>query len=572
MTPTKTRQRVSDALNEIARLMALKGENPFKCRSHSNGARIVEQLEEPLETLIAEGRLGDVKGIGEALEQKITELVTTGKLDYLEKLRAEFPPTLFDLFKVSGLGAKRIKQFHDELGIDSLEALQAACEDNSLATLKGVSGKLQEKILEGIAFARQHTGQFLCDAAENAALPLLDYLRACPQVLRAELAGSLRRRKEVIKDIDIVSASADPAKVMDYFAAYPEAERVSSHGETKSSLLLRNGISADLRVVSDAEYPFALAHFTGSKEHNVVLRQRAKERGLKLNEYGLHADDGGETPCKEEADLHRALGLPFIPPELREDHGEFERDAMPRLIEDADMRGVIHCHTTYSDGHNTLREMAEAAKALGYEYILITDHSQTAAYAGGLKPDRIAAQQEEIKKLNKEIDGIEILSGIESDILGDGSLDYDEDVLKSFDLLVASVHNKLDMEEKEATDRVIKAIESPYCDIIGHPTGRLLLARQGFPLDWEKIFDACIANGTALEINANPKRLDTDWRIVLRGKEKGVKFSIGPDAHRVETIGHIRYGVGIARKGWLEAADVIGTYPLKELMAWRKSR
>ncbi|MBI1318247.1 MAG: DNA polymerase/3'-5' exonuclease PolX [Candidatus Hydrogenedens sp.] len=572
MNPTKTRQRVSDALNEISRLMELQGENPFKSRSYANGARIVEQLEEPLETLIEEGRLGDVKGIGEALEQKITELVTTGKLEFLENLRAQFPPTLFDLFKVSGLGAKRIKQFYDELGIDSLDKLKAACEDNSLAKLKGVSGKLEAKILEGIAFAEQHAGQYLFDAAENAALPLLEYMRGCKDVIRAELAGSLRRKKEVVKDIDIVTSSKKPAAVMDYFVAYPEAERVSSHGETKSSLILKNGISADLRVVTDAQFPFALAHFTGSKEHNVVMRQLAKERGLKLNEYGLHGADGKETPCKDEADLYGALELEFIPPELREDHGEFDLDPIPELIEARDMRGVIHCHTTYSDGHNTLREMVEAAKAQGYEYILITDHSQTAAYAGGLKPEKIIQQQEEIAKLNKEIKGITILSGIESDILSDGSLDYEDDVLKSFDLVVASVHNKLDMDEDEATKRVLKAIENPYCDIIGHPTGRLLLARPGFPLHWDQIFDACEANRVAIEINANPKRLDLDWRQVLRSKEAGITFSIGPDAHRVETIDHIRYGIGIARKGGLEKEDVIGTYTLEELMAWRKSR
>ena len=326
-TPTKTKLEVSHALSEIARLMELKGENPFKSRSYSNGARIVEQLTEPLEILVEEKRLGDVKGIGEALEQKITELVTTGKLEFLENLRAEFPVTLFDLFKVPGLGAKRIRQFYEEEGIDSLDSLKARCEDGSLTHLKGVSDKMIQKILDGIERAEAHAGQFLFIDAENAALPLLDYMSQCKAVRRSELAGSLRRKKELVKDIDIVTSSKKPKEVMQHFVDYPDAEQITGHGETKSSLVLKNGISADLRVVTDTEFPFALAHFTGSKEHNVVMRQRAKERGLKLNEYGLHKDEDGEVywPPKKKQTFTRRLDLPYIPPELREDRGEFDR-------------------------------------------------------------------------------------------------------------------------------------------------------------------------------------------------------------------------------------------------------
>ena len=572
MPDATSKQTIMAAFEEIAQLMELQGENPFKSRSYVNAARTIEQLGEDLEVIQREGRLREIKGVGEAIAEKIETLLATGRLPFLEELRAQFPPTIFELFSISGLGAKRIKQFYDELGIKSMADLQAACEANKLAGLKGVGEKMQAKLLEGISFAQQHTGSFHYHVAEEAAQALLAYVRSCKAVQRAELAGSLRRRKEVIKDIDIVASSKHPETVMLHFVAYPGRKRVTGHGDTKSSIVTESGISADLRVVADDLFPYTLMHFTGSKEHNVVMRQRAKDRALKLNEYGLHREDESVLPCHDEAAIYAALDLPHVPPELREDSGEFELTTTPTLITDADVRGVIHCHTTYSDGRNTLEEMVEAGRAAGYEYILITDHSQTASYAGGLKPDDIVRQHEQIDALNKTVKGIKILKGIESDILGDGALDYEDDVLKSFDLIVASVHNRLDMAEAEATARVVRAIENPYCDIIGHPTGRLLLQRKGFPLDFDRIFDACLANNTALEINANCLRLDLDWRLVLKGKRKGVKFCVGPDAHRTGAIANIRYGVGIARKGGLEPSDVICTYSLKDLMAWRKSR
>lgn len=566
------KEKIIAAFEEIAQLLELQGENPFKIRSYINAARSIESLDEDIETIHAEGRLEDIKGVGKDLAQKLDTLITTGALPYLDELRAQFPPTLFELFYIPGLGGKRIKQFYDELGIQSIADLKAACESNRLAGLKGVGAKMEAKLLEGIAFAEQHSGQFHFHVAEEAARALLAYVAGCKAVQRVELAGSLRRRKEVIKDIDLVASSKHPETVMSHFVSYPGRKRVTGHGDTKASIVLESGISADLRVVADEVFPYTLMHFTGSKEHNVVMRQRAKDRDLKLNEYGLHREDETVIPATDEKDIYAALGLPFVPPELRENMGEFDLTETPRLITDADVRGVIHCHTTYSDGRNTLEEMVTAAQAAGYEYILITDHSQTAAYAGGLKPDDILRQHEEIDALNQTLHGFRILKGIESDILGDGALDYEDEVLRSFDLIVASVHNKLDMTEEEATARVVRAIENPYCDIIGHPTGRLLLQRKGFPLDYERIFDACLANNTALEINANCLRLDLDWRTVIKGKRKGVKFCVGPDAHRVNSIDNIRYGIGIARKGWLEPQDVLCTYTAKELLAWRKSR
>jgi len=562
---------VAKALEEIATLMELSGENPFKTRSYTNGARTIESLDEDLETLVKEKRLRELKGVGEALEQKIEELVTTGKLRFLEDLRAQFPPSLFELLEIPGLGPKRIKQLHDDLGIDSLEKLEAACQGDDLAKIKGFGPKMVAKLLEGIAFVRDHTGQHLCSESLRAAEALLAWLKEHAPVDAIEVAGSLRRRKEVTKDLDLVASSASPRKVMDAFTTAPGVARIVNHGDTKSSVILDDGIAADLRVVTAEQYPYALLHFTGSKEHNVVLRQRAKERKLKLNEYGLFRDEDEKLiVCKDETAIYKALDLPYIAPELREDRGECEAEELPRLVEQDDLLGVIHCHTTYSDGRDSLEDMVQAAEDLGYRYILITDHSQSAAYAGGLKPDRVLKQQEAIDKLQKSHPKIRIFKGIESDIRSDGALDYEEDVLKTFDAIVVSVHNKLDMDEKEATARTIKAIENPCTTILGHPTGRLLLARQGFPLNFEKIFDACVANKVAVEINANPRRLDIDWRHIKAGRDKGVVFSIGPDAHRVEGFKDVRFGLGIARKGWLEASQVLNCLDAKEFAAWRK--
>ncbi|MBI2422012.1 MAG: DNA polymerase/3'-5' exonuclease PolX [Candidatus Hydrogenedentes bacterium] len=565
-----TNKEVAAVLDEIALYMQLDGENPFKTRSYTNGARLLESLEEDINTLVAANRLRELKGVGEALEQKITELVQTGRLEYLENLKRQFPPMISELFEISGLGPKRIKQVYDELQVGSLADLEAACTSGTLATLKGFSEKMQAKVLEGIAFARQHQGQFHINKALEAATPILQMLRNHQDVLRVELAGSLRRRKEIIKDIDLVASSNAPKPVMDAFVGMPEVAAVTGHGDTKSSVRLKSGISADLRVVTDAQFPFALAHFTGSKEHNVAMRQRAKDRMLKLNEYGLHREDESILPCNDEQDIFKALGLPFLPPEIREDRGEFDVAQTPRLVERADLRGCIHNHTTYSDGHNTLEEMVAAAQAEGYEYLHISDHSQTASYAGGLKPEAILRQHQEIDALQKRLSGFRILKGIESDILNDGSLDYDDAILASFDLVIASVHSKLEMTEPEATKRIIAAIENPFTRILGHPTGRLLLARPGYTLNMDKVFDACVANRVAVEINGNAKRLDVDWRLIRQGRDKGVLFSIGPDAHRVQAYKNVDYGVGIARKGWLGPEHILNCMSAEELLAWAK--
>ncbi|MFP4499760.1 MAG: DNA polymerase/3'-5' exonuclease PolX [Candidatus Hydrogenedentota bacterium] len=566
------KKEVAAKLEEIGALMELAGENPFKTRSYYNAARTLNQVNEDLETLVQEKRLREIKGVGEAIAQKIEELVTTGNLAFLEELRAQFPDTIFEIMGIPGLGPKRVKAVYDELGVDSLEKLEQACTAGQLATLKGFSDKLQQKVLDGIAFHRRHQGIHLYHHAEDVALPLREYLIEHAAVQRIEIAGSLRRRKEVIKDIDFVASSADPKAVMAHFVAWPDIDHVTGQGDTKTSVVTNTGIAVDLRVVSDTEFPYALAHFTGSKEHNVAMRQRAKERKLKLNEYGLFKEDDTRIACTEEHDIHAALDLPYIPPELREDMGEFALKETPRLVTQNDLRGVFHCHSNFSDGRNTLEEMAAAAQECGYDYLVICDHSQSAAYAHGLTPDRVQEQHAAIDGVNKKLKDFRLVKGIESDIRTDGSLDYEDDILESFEFVVISVHNKLDMLEAEATARIIKAVEHPASDLLGHPSGRLLLTRAGYPLDYEKVFDACTANGVAVEINANCHRLDLDWRYIRRAQEKGVKLAISPDAHDTAGLDYVRHGVGLARKGWLAPKDLLNCMTAKDLLAWRKSK
>ncbi|MBN2310594.1 MAG: DNA polymerase/3'-5' exonuclease PolX [Candidatus Hydrogenedentes bacterium] len=556
-------------LEEIALLLELSGENPFKARSYTNVARQIEQLEEELDVLVAGKRLREIKGVGDALEKKIEELVTTGSLKYYEDLRAKFPASLFALFRVPGLGAKRIKTLYEELGVQSLGELEYACTENRLVGLKGFGPKMQDKVLQGIAFAKRHEDLHLISTAMAEAERLRDWLAQEESIVRIDVAGSIRRRKEVVKDIDLLASSARPEDVMGRFVAAEGVERETGQGDTKSSVVLESGLAADLRVVSDEEFPYALHHFTGSKDHNVAMRQRAKERGLKMNEYGLFRGDEN-IACADEAAIFAELGLPYIPPELREDMGELEAAELPRLVEQGDLVGVYHCHSTYSDGRATVGQMAEAARSRGYQYLVIADHSQSAAYAGGLSPAAVEKQHAEIDALNAGLDGFRVLKGIESDIRTDGRLDYEDDVLGAFDAVIASIHSKLDMKEEEATTRVIRAVENRHTAILGHPTGRLLLSRAGYALDFDRVFDACRANGVAVEINANPHRLDLDWRQVRRAKERGVMLCIGPDAHSTDGLDDVAYGLGVARKGWLEADDLLNAMTVKEFFAWRR--
>jgi DNA polymerase (family 10) len=567
--------QVATILDEIGTLLELQGENAFRCQSYHNAARAIDQLETDLGEMVRAGKLTQVRGIGDTLRDKITTLVTTGSLPFYDDLRKKTPPGLFDMLRIGGLGPKKVKALYEQLKIDNLDKLRAACEAGRVADLKGFGAKTQQKILEGIDFLSQMAGRVRIDQALSIAQRLLEEMRQAPGVVRIELCGSLRRRRETIKDIDLLISAADPGPVMERFVQLPGVVQVTGHGDTKSSITLSNGregdrrivLNADLRVVSDDLFPFALHHFTGSKEHNVSMRQRAQQRGLKLSEYGLTGEDK-HVACRDEADIFRALGLAYIPPEMREDTGELdvaEKNAVPKLIEAADVQGVFHCHTTYSDGENTLEEMAEAARALGLKYFGFGDHSRSLTVANGLSPDRVRHQQAAIDALNKRLKGITLFKGTECDILADGSLDYDDDLLATFDYVVASVHTHFQQSREEMTARIIKAVRHPAVTMLGHATGRLLLRRDSYPVDLEAVLQAAAEAGTMIEINAQPLRLELDWVHCKRAKALGIPLVINPDAHNTETIAYYRYGIDVARRGWLTKADVFNTKSASEV-------
>ncbi len=577
------KDKVAEILVEIGTLLELKGENPFKTRAYVNAARTLESLTEPLATLVAEKRLGEIKGIGEALEQKITELVETGKLKYYDELKASIPPGLIEMLEISGLGPKKIQALNQKLGIDSIEKLEAACKKGKVAELDGFGEKTQANILEGIERRRTYASKHLLSDAWLAAEPLLENLRAHSEVIRCSAAGSLRRFKEVIGDIDLLASSKRPAEVIDFFVSQPGILKVTEKGETKASVILEGGIQCDLRVVSDREFPFALAYFTGSKEHNIVMRQRAIQRSLRLNEYGLFKskeetrDPKLLVPCQTEEEIFERLDLPYVEPELREDHGEFaaaEKNDLPKLIEWTDLRGALHNHSTWSDGHNTLEEIARFMDGLGLDYWAITDHSKSSFQANGLDAKRLRQQIKEIKKLNEQFaergSGFRLLTGCEVDILKNG-LDFDDELLSELDVVVASLHVPSN-NEAENTKRLVRAAENKFVRIIGHMTGRLLLEREPYPVNVQAVIEACAATGTWVELNCNPHRFDLDWRLWPWAKSRGVKCVINPDAHRNEHAGFLRLGAGIARKGWLEKADVINTLALKPLLKALKQK
>ncbi len=565
-----TRETLIDVLEKIALLLELKGENPFKIRAYRTGAEVVQSHPGDIVGMARENQLEGIKGIGEALRDKLHELAVTGRLGFYEKLRAEFPEGLFALFEVPGLGPKKIAALHRELGVGSLADLKRVCEDGSAAALSGFGEKTVTKILEGIAFNEQHAGSFRSDEAAEAAHEILEFLRAIPETSRAEVAGSFRRGKETVHDLDFLAASRHPTALMKAFTTALFVSQVIASGDTKSSIRLSNGLQCDLRVVSNAEFPYALVYFTGSKEHNIQLRSRALRMGWTLNEYHLapHGSEGTPEPTgvHDEKDVHRALGLDFMPPEIREGMGEIEAAAsgsLPSLISIENLRGTFHNHTTASDGHASLAEMAEAARELGLQYLGIADHSKASFQANGLDEDRLRAQIAEIRALNQTYGkDFRIFAGSEVDILRDGSLDFADDLLAELDYVVASVHNSFTLPEAEMTKRIIRAIENPLVTMLGHLTGRLLLKRDPYAVDIPAVIEACAATGTIIELNANPWRLDMDWRWWRLAKEKGVRCAINPDAHSVRGLEDLWFGIRTARKGWLTRDDVINCLPL----------
>lgn len=572
------KDQLADILTDIATLLELKGENPFKSRAYQNAARAIGTLEEPLEKLIAENRLAEVPGIGEAINKKVVELVNSGKLAYYEELKASIPPGLREMLSIPGLGPKKIKALHDHLKIDSVEKLEQACKEGKVAALKGFGEKTQANICEGILRRRSYASRHLLADGMFIAEPIIESLRQQPDVIRCSVAGSLRRCKEIIGDIDFLVSSKHPNCVIDFFTSLPGIISVSAKGDTKASVVLKGGIQADLRVVSDEEYPFALAYFTGSKEHNIVMRQRAIQRGLRLNEYGLFRSDQEtrdpklRVTCKTEDEIFEQLGLAYIPPELREDQGEFgaaEKGSLPRLIEWTELKGSLHNHSNWSDGRNTVDEIANYMQEIGCAYWAITDHSKTSIQANGLEVARVRQQVKAVATVNQRLadegSDFRLLTGAEVDILAGGKLDFPDDLLAELDVVVASVHQRLKEDEAETTRKIIAVAENSYVHILGHMTGRLLLEREPYKVNQRAVIDACAETGTWIELNASPWRLDMDWRLWPYAKSKGVKCVINCDAHRNEEAGLLRLGASLARKGWLEASDVINTLSLPKL-------
>jgi DNA polymerase (family X) len=565
---------ISGVLEEIARILELNGENPFKIRAYHNGARFLESLTDDLDELIASGRLAEQPGIGEALADKIATLRRDGRLEFHEKLRLSLPPGLLEILTIPGVGPKKTRVLWTELGVTDIAALQAACTEGRVAALKGFGEKTQAKILDGIRNREAYGKRHLWAAVEPLVQVLLEGLRKLPQVKLAEAAGSFRRNRETVGDLDIIVGSDEPGPIMDWFVGRPGITEVTARGETKSSVRVEGGLQVDLRVVPPGQFFFALHHFTGSKDHNVAMRQRALSRGLSMSEWGLAPRDPEAVapPAGDEAAVFAALGLPWIPPELREGHGEIEAAEggnLPRLVTLADLRGAFHNHTTESDGKSTLEQMAAAADALGWEYLAITDHSQTSVYAGGLEIPRLERQIAAIAELNAS--GrfrTRILSGSEVDILRDGSLDYPDELLARLDVVVASVHAAFTIPEEEQTARIVRALEHPHVHILGHATGRLLLQREPYKVNLSRVIDAAAANGKSIELNAYPRRLDMDWTHWRRAAEKGVVCSINPDAHLADHLTYVRHGVNVARKGWLTPEQVLNTRPLAEVLRW----
>jgi len=570
-------------LDEMGTLLEIQGQNRFRTQAYHNAARALEQLGESVADLVSQDRLGEVPGIGQTLKEKVTTLVTTGRLAFYEALRAQTPPALLYMLHLPGIGPKKVQTLHAQLGITSLEELKAACMDDRVAALKGFGAKTQQKILDGIGFLGQAGKRLRVDQAQVIADSILEPMRSWRGLSKLELCGSLRRRKETINDLDFLVCCDDSGPIMDKFAALPGVTQVVGRGETKLSVVFSHRLRADqgpvtmpvdLRVVRDDQFPFALHYFTGSKEHNIAVRARAQAYGLKLNEYEL-AGPKRQVKCRDEADLFRALDLDYIPPELRENTGELaaaEKHQLPDLVKLDDLTGVFHCHTDWSDGSATIAEMAEAARRLGFQYLGLADHSQSLTVARGLTPARVREQQKEIDTINRRMRGFRIFKGIECDILADGALDFDDDTLATFDYVVASVHSHFGQSQADMTARIVRAVSHPYVTMLGHATGRLLLRRDGYKVDLDAVLQAAAKHGALVEINSDPHRLDLDWIHCKRARELGIRLVINPDAHSTEGLDVICYGIDVARRAWLTSADILNTRSVDEIAAYLTER
>lgn len=583
-----TNQEVADKLNLVFQLMQLAGENRFKAIAFDKASQTIKGLSDDINGYIENKTLTDIKGIGKSIAQDIYLYSETGSMPVLDALQEKVPVGLIKWLDISGLGPKNILKIHQEFGITEIDELKGLIESGELAKLPGLGGKSAEKISKSIEWMEKFDERCRLDQATVIAEVIFNSLKDLEGVQKIEVAGSLRRAKETIGDIDILIAAEEEhiPSLFEVFTTHERVTEVLGKGDTKSSVRTTEGRQVDLRIVKAENFAAALMYFTGSKEHNVALRSRARDRGMSLNEYGLFKlQEDGETnwdapqPFETESDIYKLLGLNWVPPELREDRGEIEifeeQEELP-LVQDSDIRGVIHAHSTWSDGKFSIKEMAEACIQRGYEYLGITDHSKTAAYAGGLSEEEIKQQWEEIDALNAEFKSagtnFVIFKGIESDILADGSLDYDDEILAGFDFIVASVHQTLDMPREKMMNRFRNAIKNPYTRIVGHPTGRLLLKRNGSDIDLNELVALAAEHNTSIEINASPYRLDLDWSFGNKAREVGLMTSINPDAHSIDGIDVMKYGVKIARKGKYEKERVLNTKSADEVRAFFEAR
>jgi DNA polymerase (family 10) len=565
------RKSVADTLDRMAAYLELKGENQFRVRAFRNAAKTVEGFPGELRDAIADGSLAQAKGIGPAILQVITELVETGRAELFDQLREDVPPGLVEMLAISGLGVAKIRQIHTTLGIETLPELEEAARDGRLAALPRFGARTADAILKGITFLRHSSQWRLAHHAHDEAQAIAGALAARPHILAVHPAGAVRRRNEMVRDLVLVAvADVPPAEVFRDLAGIAEVSEVTGDDERHATLRLRSGAPVQVIVTPPQNLGAVLVQATGSDEHLQQLATVAGARGFTLAGAALWK---GSTfvPTPDEETLYHAVGLPWIPPELREGGQEFTQP-VPPLLERGDLKGFLHCHTTYSDGTNSVAQLAEGCKAAGYAWVGITDHSRAAAYAGGMQPDDLRRQWDEIDAYNATNPGITVLKGIESDILQDGALDYPDDILAGFDFIIASVHSRFALGMEEMTQRFLRAIANPYLSIVGHPTGRLLLSREPYPVDLDRVFEAAGTAGIAIEINADPHRLDLDWRVLRRAREAGVMISIGADAHSLAGLANVDYGVGIARKGGLGPGDILNSLDAAAFVQFAQKR